>query len=191
MRIIAEQGANWDAYLWVAYPAVGTKRLRNYLEGQCDKTPSGSSLDNGPHQPVVRLVRWSCRLRRPSAFGRPPCPRGSNRRAHCRCLLARLLGLPSQPRPRRPLQRDNPLASTTFCFIGSAYGVPISYMLYVDAFGFARGGITGGLAIDAFTGIIASGLLGLMLLRLSRDPRRRLTNPTGIGTSAVPVKSTQ
>jgi hypothetical protein len=47
------------------------------------------------------------------------------------------------------------------------------------------------LAIDAFTGIIASGLLGLMLLRLSRDPRRRLTNPTGIGTSAVPVKSTQ
>jgi hypothetical protein len=64
-------------------------------------------------------------------------------------------------------------------------------MLYVDAFGFARGGITGGLAIDAFTGIIASGLLGLMLLRLSRDPRRRLTNPTGIGTSAVPVKSTQ
>ena len=35
--------------------------------------------------------------------------------------------------------RDNPLASTTFCFIASAYGVPISYMLYIDAFGFARG----------------------------------------------------
>jgi PAT family beta-lactamase induction signal transducer AmpG len=86
--------------------------------------------------------------------------------------------------------RDNPLASTTFCFIGSAYGVPISYMLYVDAFGFARDGITGGLAIDAFTGIIASGLLGLMLLRLSREPRRRrLTDPTA--TSAVPIESTQ
>jgi len=58
--------------------------------------------------------------------------------------------------------RDNPLASTTFCFIGSAYGVPISYMLYVDAFGFARGGITGSLA---------SVLLGAMLLWLSSRPK--------------------
>ena len=64
--------------------------------------------------------------------------------------------------------RDNPLASTTFCFIGSAYGVPISYMLYVDAFGFARGGIAGSLAIDAITGILASILLGIMLLWLTR-----------------------
>ena len=64
--------------------------------------------------------------------------------------------------------RDNPLASTTFCFISSAYGVPISYMLYVDAFGFARGGITGSLAIDAITGILASVPLGVMLLWLAR-----------------------
>ncbi len=64
--------------------------------------------------------------------------------------------------------RDNPLASTTFCFVASAYGVPISYMLYVDAFGFARGGITGRLLIDAITGIFASVLLGLMLLWLAR-----------------------
>ena len=63
--------------------------------------------------------------------------------------------------------RDNPLASTTFCFIGSAYSVPISYMLYVDAFGFAHGGITGSLAIDAITGILASVLLGVMLVWLS------------------------
>lgn len=67
--------------------------------------------------------------------------------------------------------RDNPLASTTFCFIGSAYGVPISYMLYVDAFGFARGGIAGSLATDAITGIVASVLLGLMLLWLARGSR--------------------
>ena len=64
--------------------------------------------------------------------------------------------------------RDNPLASTTFCFIGSAYGVPISYMLYVDAYGFTRGGIAGSLAIDAITGIVASLLLGAMLLWLAR-----------------------
>jgi MFS transporter, PAT family, beta-lactamase induction signal transducer AmpG len=62
---------------------------------------------------------------------------------------------------------NNPLASTTFCFIASAYGVPISYMLYVDAFGFARGGIPGTLAIDALTGIAASLLLGAMLLWLA------------------------
>jgi len=67
--------------------------------------------------------------------------------------------------------RDNPLASTTFCFIGSAYGVPTSYMLYVDAFGFARGGIAGSLAIDAITGILASILLGIMLLWLARKPK--------------------
>lgn len=64
--------------------------------------------------------------------------------------------------------RDNPLASTTFCFIASAYGLPISYMLYVDAFGFALGGIAGSLVVDALTGILASTLLGLMLLRLAR-----------------------
>lgn len=66
---------------------------------------------------------------------------------------------------------DNPLASTTFCFVGSAYGVPISYMLYADAFGYARGGITGSLAIDALAGILASILLGLMLLWLSHRPK--------------------
>jgi MFS transporter, PAT family, beta-lactamase induction signal transducer AmpG len=67
--------------------------------------------------------------------------------------------------------RDNPLASTTFCFVVSAYSMPISYMLYIDAFGFAYGGITGSLAIDAITGILASVLLGVMLLWLSRRPK--------------------
>jgi PAT family beta-lactamase induction signal transducer AmpG len=70
--------------------------------------------------------------------------------------------------------RDNPLASTTFCFISSAFGLPISYLLYVDAFGYDHGGITGSLAIDAITGIAACALLGLMLLWLSRG-RRVLT----------------
>jgi PAT family beta-lactamase induction signal transducer AmpG len=64
--------------------------------------------------------------------------------------------------------RDNPLASTTFCFVGSAYGVPIWYMLYVDAFGFGRGGIAGSLVVDAVAGIIASLALGGMLLWLAR-----------------------
>lgn len=67
--------------------------------------------------------------------------------------------------------RDNPLASTTFCFVTSAYGVPISYMLYVDAFGFARGGIAGSMATDAIAGLIASAVLGGMLLWLARRPK--------------------
>jgi PAT family beta-lactamase induction signal transducer AmpG len=70
--------------------------------------------------------------------------------------------------------RDNPLASTTFCFISSAYGLPISYLLYVDAFGFAHGGIPGSLAIDAGTGILACALLGAMLLWLARRSRPRI-----------------
>jgi MFS transporter, PAT family, beta-lactamase induction signal transducer AmpG len=74
--------------------------------------------------------------------------------------------------------QNNPLASTTFCVIGSSYGIPISYMLYVDAFGFAHGGISGSLAIDAITGIVASVLLGLMLLWLSRRPRTAQPLPT-------------
>lgn len=68
--------------------------------------------------------------------------------------------------------QDNPLASTTFCFLGSGFGVPISYMLYVDAFGYARKGISGALGIDAITGIVASVLLGLMLFWLARRSRK-------------------
>ena len=67
--------------------------------------------------------------------------------------------------------RDNPLASTTFCFVASAYGVPISYMLYIDAFGFAHGGIAGSMALDAITGMLASLLLGAMLVWLARRPK--------------------
>ncbi|HWB33314.1 MAG TPA: MFS transporter [Acidobacteriaceae bacterium] len=64
--------------------------------------------------------------------------------------------------------RDNPLASTTFCFVISAYGVPISYMLYLDAYGFTRGGIAGSFAIDAIAGIVACVLLGGMFFWLAR-----------------------
>lgn len=69
--------------------------------------------------------------------------------------------------------QNNPLASTTFCFLGSAYGVPISYMLYIDAFGYSRKGIFGALGIDSITGIVASVVLGLMLYSLARRSRRK------------------
>jgi len=67
--------------------------------------------------------------------------------------------------------RNNPLASTTFCFLGSAYGLPLSYMLYVDGVGYSRFGVAGGYAADALCGVTASILLGLMLYWLSRRAR--------------------
>ncbi len=72
---------------------------------------------------------------------------------------------------------NNPLASTTFCFTTSAFMVPITYMLYVDAFGFARGGIAGSLAADAITGILASVVLGAMLVWLARKLGRTRAAP--------------
>jgi PAT family beta-lactamase induction signal transducer AmpG len=72
--------------------------------------------------------------------------------------------------------RDNPLASTTFCFLASAFGVPISYMLYIDAFGYSHGGIAGSLAFDAVTGICACFILGAMLLRLARRSKSVTAN---------------
>jgi PAT family beta-lactamase induction signal transducer AmpG len=68
--------------------------------------------------------------------------------------------------------RDNPLASTTFCFLSSAYGLPITYMLYVDAFGYRHGGVGGSLAVDAGAGIAASLLFGAALLWLARRGKR-------------------
>jgi PAT family beta-lactamase induction signal transducer AmpG len=64
--------------------------------------------------------------------------------------------------------RDNPLASTTFCFLGSMYGLPLSYMLYVDGVGYARHAAAGAFATDALCGILASLLLGVLLFSLAR-----------------------
>jgi PAT family beta-lactamase induction signal transducer AmpG len=64
--------------------------------------------------------------------------------------------------------RDNPLASTTFCFLGSMYGLPLSYMLYVDGVGYAHHAAAGAFATDALCGILFSLLLGALLFYLSR-----------------------
>ncbi len=67
--------------------------------------------------------------------------------------------------------RDNPLASTTFCFLGSMYGLPLSYMLYVDGVGYSHHAAAGAFATDAVCGITASLLLGALLFYLSRRPK--------------------
>jgi MFS transporter, PAT family, beta-lactamase induction signal transducer AmpG len=64
--------------------------------------------------------------------------------------------------------RRNPLAATTFCLLTSAFNIPITYMLFIDGWGYAKHGIAGSYAADASLGLIASVLLGALLIWVSR-----------------------
>jgi MFS transporter, PAT family, beta-lactamase induction signal transducer AmpG len=64
--------------------------------------------------------------------------------------------------------RANPLAATTFCLMSSAFNVPITYMLLIDGSGYGRAGIAGSYAADAGLSLLASLLLGGLLIWLSR-----------------------
>jgi PAT family beta-lactamase induction signal transducer AmpG len=66
--------------------------------------------------------------------------------------------------------RHNPLAATIFCFLTSAYNIPITYMLFVDGWGYGKQGVVGGFAADAALGVVASVLLGALLIWAA--PRR-------------------
>jgi MFS transporter, PAT family, beta-lactamase induction signal transducer AmpG len=66
--------------------------------------------------------------------------------------------------------RNNPLAATIFCFLTSAYNIPITYMLFVDGWGYGQKGVAGGFAADAALGIVASVLVGALLIWAA--PRR-------------------
>lgn len=66
--------------------------------------------------------------------------------------------------------RRNPLAATIFCFLISAYNIPITYMLIVDGWGYGKLGVAGGFAADALLGIVVSVLLGALLIWVA--PRR-------------------
>ena len=68
--------------------------------------------------------------------------------------------------------RSNSFAATTFCLMVSAFNVPISYMLVVDGFGYARGNIAGAYIADAVFSLISAGLLGTMLIWLSTQKRQ-------------------
>jgi MFS transporter, PAT family, beta-lactamase induction signal transducer AmpG len=71
--------------------------------------------------------------------------------------------------------RSNPLASTTFCLVISAFNVPIFYMLFVDGAGYSRHGISGSFIADAGVSLVASALLMSLLIWLSH--RRALRAP--------------
>lgn len=58
----------------------------------------------------------------------------------------------------------NPLAATVYCLLTSAFNIPITYMLFVDGWGYAKQGVAGSFAADASMGIAASILLGALLI---------------------------
>jgi len=64
--------------------------------------------------------------------------------------------------------RRNPLAATTFCLLISAFNIPITYMLFVDGWGYTKQGVAGSFAADASLGVIASVLLGALLIWVAR-----------------------
>jgi len=65
--------------------------------------------------------------------------------------------------------RANPLAATTFCLMTSAFNVPISYMLFVDASGYRQHGVAGSYVADAGLSLIACLLLAALLIWLARN----------------------
>jgi PAT family beta-lactamase induction signal transducer AmpG len=76
--------------------------------------------------------------------------------------------------------RANPLAATTYCLLVSAFNIPITYMLFVDGSGYARGGVAGAYAADAASSLIASLLLGALLIWIAR---RRSLGPLALTES--------
>jgi PAT family beta-lactamase induction signal transducer AmpG len=64
--------------------------------------------------------------------------------------------------------RRNPLAATTFCLLVSAYNIPITYMLFIDGWGYGKQGVPGSFVADASLGVVASVLLGILLIRVTR-----------------------
>lgn len=69
----------------------------------------------------------------------------------------------------------NPLAATNYAVLIAAYGVPISYMLVVDGWGYGRWGIGGALLVDAMVGAGAC----LLLLTVSCNCGRMRYRSTG------------
>ncbi|HEX9138226.1 MAG TPA: hypothetical protein VF848_00425, partial [Steroidobacteraceae bacterium] len=69
---------------------------------------------------------------------------------------------------------SNPLASTNYCLMISAFNIANTYMLVVDGWGYSWRGVAGGYAADATLSLAASLLLAALLTYLSR--RRKATS---------------
>jgi MFS transporter, PAT family, beta-lactamase induction signal transducer AmpG len=69
---------------------------------------------------------------------------------------------------------SNPLASTNYCLMISAFNIANTYMLVVDGWGYSWHGVAGGYTADASLSLAASLLLAALLVYLSR--RRKATS---------------
>jgi MFS transporter, PAT family, beta-lactamase induction signal transducer AmpG len=77
--------------------------------------------------------------------------------------------------------RRNPLAATTYSVLSATCNIPISYMLFVDGWGYAKQGIVGSFFVDASLGIVASVLLGILLIWNTRRHRSAPAAPMAFG----------
>jgi PAT family beta-lactamase induction signal transducer AmpG len=64
--------------------------------------------------------------------------------------------------------RRNPIAATVFCLLVSAYNIPITYMLFVDGWGYGKQAVAGSFVADAALGVVACVLLGILLIWVTR-----------------------
>ncbi len=64
--------------------------------------------------------------------------------------------------------RDNPLAATTFSVLFAAPNVFITYMMYVDTWGYSRDGVAGSFGVDAGTSIVACVAMAAFLNWIAR-----------------------
>jgi PAT family beta-lactamase induction signal transducer AmpG len=72
--------------------------------------------------------------------------------------------------------RNNPLAATTYCLMISASNIPITYMLLVDGWGYARSGVTGSFVADAACGLLSAVALAALLLRYTQAAAPRFAS---------------
>ena len=80
--------------------------------------------------------------------------------------------------------RDNPLASTTYCLMVSAFNVANTYMLLADGWGYGWQGVSGSYLIDALATLGASVLLTILFwtghARQRQARARTLAKPPAI-----------
>jgi PAT family beta-lactamase induction signal transducer AmpG len=67
--------------------------------------------------------------------------------------------------------QDNPLSATSYCLMVSAFNVPITYMLFVDAAGYDKGGVNGSYLVDGALSLVACLAFGAYLIARARRGR--------------------
>lgn len=64
--------------------------------------------------------------------------------------------------------QNNPLSATSYCLMVSAFNVPITYMLFVDAAGYDKGGVNGSYLVDGGLSLVVCLAFGAYLVARAR-----------------------